>query len=322
MVHVMKPKDCTKIYWDEDYLREQLEKGKNYLDIAHENEIGIGTAQRALRYYGLTKSSAPWSAHEISSLKKLYGNERKFREYFPNRSMGALYHKTCRLGLRTHIKPRQHRVDEDFFKNWNHNMAYVLGWMFSDGSVCSDERTFEIKISFRDLEILKKIRKILSSESPLRIVEQKLPSKKEYRKYARLRINSYKMCKDLVRLGCVPKKARKFSIPPMPRCFLKHFVRGYFDGDGSISFNKPNTIRIRIVSCNEPFIKSLAEVFERELHIPANSKRAKDNLWQCDYYGDSARKICGWMYEDCGNLFLKRKRDRYISHLKKKGYYA
>jgi len=201
-------------------------------------------------------------------------------------------------------------------------MAYVLGWMFSDGAVYADKRTFEIKISARDLEILKKIRKSLRSESPLKIFAQKLPHKNEYGKYVRLRINSYMMCKDLIRLGCVPKKAKKFSIPPVPHHLLKHFVRGYFDGDGSISFNKPNTIRLRFVSCNELFIGSLADILERELCIPINFKKATANLWQCDYYGNNARKICKWMYDGCGNMFLGRKRLRFIKHIKKRDYHA
>src|SRR3989338_1457022 len=306
-----------KVYWNEQYLREQLGKGNNYLDIARHNKVGKSTIQRALHHFKLTSPSKPWSKQEISTLKNIYGSERRFRTYFPNRKMSSIYHKANRLGLRSHIKPRKYAIDEDFFTRWDSEMAYVLGWMFSDGNVSSDKRTFAIKLSALDSNILVKIRKALKSESPLMTLTQKLPSGKGYRKYVLLRINSYPMCEDLIALGCVPKKTHKFSIPTMPRNLLKHFVRGYFDGDGSISFNKPNIIKIRFVSGSEKFIMNLAKVFTNELGIPINNKTMK-NFWQSDYYGDNARKICEWMYRDCGDFFLKRKRLRFIKHVEKR----
>ncbi|MFQ5405560.1 MAG: LAGLIDADG family homing endonuclease [Candidatus Micrarchaeia archaeon] len=91
------------------------------------------------------------------------------------------------------------------------------------------------------------------------------------------------MCEDLIQLGCLTRKSNRFSFPTVPSSFLKHFVRGYFDGDGSIMINKPNTLKIRFVSSNEGFISALANVLQTQLSVPINYKRAKANLWQCDY---------------------------------------
>ena len=38
-------------------------------------------------------------------------------------------------------------------------------------------------------------------------------------------------------------------------------------------------------------------------------------MWICTYYGDEARKICYWMYKDCKDLYLKRKRERFNIHI-------
>jgi intein/homing endonuclease len=57
---------------------------------------------------------------------------------------------------------------------------------------------------------------------------------------------------------------------------LRHFVRGYFDGDGSIGFNKPNTIWIKIVGANKQFIYDLAQIFKDELGIPINHKKVRN----------------------------------------------
>ena len=233
--------------------------------------------------------------------------------------MSSIYHKANRLGLfESKERPRKYAVNKAFFKSWTREMAYILGWMFSDGNVCSDRRTFRIKLSIKDKEILQKIKFAMKSKAPIKISTQLLPSKKEYRQYATLRINSKIMANDLIGLGCVPKKVNKFTIPKMPSKFLNHFIRGYFDGDGSISFNKPNTIRLRIAGSNKFFILKLSRIFRTCLGIPTNFKKTKKakRLWQCEYYGDNARNICKWLYQDCGPYYLKRKRMRYKNHLR------
>lgn len=310
--------DYMKIYWDKQYLVEQLKKGNTYLDIAKENRIGITTVQRALKHHGLTRFTPDWTDEEIKVLKKHYGKNINYNKYLPFRSSNAIYHKANRLGLENHKKPRKYYVDEAFFENWSNEMAYILGWFFSDGNVSSDKRTFRLKISFKDKEILEKMNLFLRSDSPIRIIKQHVPSKKYVSTYALLIIHSRKICHDLINLGCVPNKMHKFNIPEMPQAFLKHFIRGYFDGDGSIMFNYPNTIKICFLGSNALFIKKIAETLYNTLGIPINFKKIKKNLWACYYYDDNARQICFWMYEDCGDLFLSRKRNRFIQHIKKR----
>lgn len=304
------------IYWDKSYLERQLKNGKTYSEIARENNIGRSTVQRALNKYGFTKPSADWGSEEVALLKSCYGKDTNFRDNFPDRTLSSIYHKANRLGLETHIKPRRYRLDENFFKKWTADMAYVLGWLFSDGNVDSKLRTFRIKLAAKDIEVLRKIRRALGSNARISLVSQALPSKLSANRYALLAIHSRNMCKDLLALGCVPKKTNKFIVPSIPSSMARHFIRGYFDGDGSICFNRPNTIRLRIVSSNAGVVYWMANIFLNCLNIRQNIKKVK-RIWQCEYYGNNARAICSLMYSDCGELYLKRKRKRYILHLEK-----
>ncbi|MFH0884874.1 MAG: LAGLIDADG family homing endonuclease [Candidatus Micrarchaeota archaeon] len=306
----------NNIYWNKEYLDQQLKNGKTYVTIARDNHIGRSTVQRALNRYGLTKPSADWDSDEVALLKSNYGKDVNFKSYFPHRSLCSIYHKAHKLGLENNIKPRRYRLAENFFKEWTGGMAYVLGWLFSDGNVDPKMRTFRLKLAIKDIGILRKIRYALGSNARIGIVNQALPSKKSINQYALLAIHSRNMCMDLLALGCTPKKTNKFIIPGMPSSVARHFIRGYFDGDGSISFNRPNTIRLRIVSSNAGIIYWMADVFRESLNIPRNIKKV-ENIWQCEYYGNNARAICSWMYSDCGELYLERKRKRYILHLEK-----
>ena len=45
------------------------------------------------------------------------------------------------------------------------------------------------------------------------------------------------MFNDLIKQGCVPNKSLILTFPnkyQVPKNLINHFIRGYFDGDGSI----------------------------------------------------------------------------------------
>ena len=47
------------------------------------------------------------------------------------------------------------------------------------------------------------------------------------------------MYNDLIKQGCVPRKSLILTFPntnQVPENLINHFIRGYFDGDGSISY--------------------------------------------------------------------------------------
>ena len=54
----------------------------------------------------------------------------------------------------------------------------------------------------------------------------------------RLCLNSVKFGNDLEKHGCVPNKSFILRRPNIEEGLIRHFVRGYFDGDGCVSFNK------------------------------------------------------------------------------------
>ncbi|MFH1785534.1 MAG: LAGLIDADG family homing endonuclease [Candidatus Micrarchaeota archaeon] len=309
-----------KRYWDKKYLKKQLRAGKTYLTIAKENNISSTTVQRALNTYELTKPRYDWNQKELALLKRYYCRTSYPNLILPHRTLSSIYHKATRLGLKSSNHFRKYKINTNFFKKWTKSMAYLLGWMFSDGNMADDCRSFRLKLAIKDQGILYVLKRAMNANVPIRVHSQLVPSKKYYAQYANLRVTNIEMYNDLVRLGCTQNKVHKFIPPNIPPVFVSHFIRGYFDGDGSIYFNKPNTIRIRFVGSNRTFILWLATYFNKKLCCPFNFKKTPiaKKLWQCEYYGDNARNLCKWMYRGCENLYLKRKRKRFIDHLKKR----
>ena len=60
-------------------------------------------------------------------------------------------------------------------------------------------------------------------------------------KTVRVNVCNKKMCNDLFNLGIVSNKSLTLQFPKnIPNSLIKHYLRGYFDGDGSISTNGTN----------------------------------------------------------------------------------
>jgi len=293
-----------KQYDSKVYLVKIL-KTKDYIQIAKENNVSTKTIQRKLKKFGLTNPSEKWSEEELTLLKKEYELNPDVYSLFPDRTTLSINHKASRLSLPKKIPVSGYRVNSHFFKSWSDEMAYVLGWFFSDGCVHSNNRCCSIHLHKKDTEILEKLKKVMQSTHPLYFIYDSVA----------LRIYDYLLHKTLIKLGCIPRKSLVVNFPDVPIEYLNHFIRGYFDGDGSICFNKPNVIKVRIFG-SKLFIEKLQAILEDLLSINFNQTHTIGNLYSCECYGDNARKLCRWMYKDSEDLYLQRKWNRFDNHLK------
>ena len=66
------------------------------------------------------------------------------------------------------------------------------------------------------------------------------------------------LANDLIRLGLAPNKSLNMKLPDIPDEYFRHFVRGTFDGDGSVYLDKKiNALRIKLLSGSKSFIEQL-----------------------------------------------------------------
>jgi len=292
-----------KIYHSKKYLIEQL-KSKNYIQIAKENNVSSDTIQHHMNKHGLTKKPIPWTEEEIKLLKENYGVNPNVYKLFTNRTISSINHKASRLRLPKIVRKRRYNVNHNFFKEWTPEMAYVLGWFFSDGNVSHKKEDISIHLNQKDHYILEKISGLMGSNRPISTF-----SNSSY-----LRINSKILANDLIGIGCIPRKSLTLKFPDIKYEFLPHFIRGYFDGDGSIHFNKPNTIKITFISTKK-FLLDLQKSLNDILNVKIGPLQSHHKMWIALYYGDDARKICNWMYKNSKDLYLRRKRDRFDRHI-------
>ena len=126
-------------------------------------------------------------------------------------------------------------VNQDFFKKWSPEMAYVLGFFAADGTMIENKRGGHyLGLEITDKTLLYRIRELLGSNNKIAARRRNLEWKIAYR----LQIGSNAIFSDLLKLGISPRKSKIIELPNIPEDYLSDFVRGYFDGDGHVTIGR------------------------------------------------------------------------------------
>ncbi len=193
--------------------------------------------------------------------------------------------------------------------------AYFLGLLYADG--CNQEKRGVISIALQeeDVLILEKLKKYLEWDGEIRINNcnhKRFPHRKILRE---ILITNKEFSNDLANLGCISNKSYNLKWPlHVKDKYISHFLRGYFDGDGSISKPETKIPKITIASTLE-FCNSFNDYVERQLEINVQVfkyEKYTNNTGIIEISG--RRQIClflDWIYKDA-TVFLERKFLRYL----------
>jgi len=156
---------------------------------------------------------------------------------------------------------RKHGVDLSFFKNINSpNKAYILGLIISDGYVDNHSK---LSFTSKDMELVVLFKRELKSEHKLATYD--VFDKRTNKIYTRhsIQIASKEIISDLNKLGVFSNKSFNCSMPEIPEQYFWHFVRGIFDGDGTVNkekIKKEGALRFSIIG-SENLITVLKDMF-------------------------------------------------------------
>jgi intein/homing endonuclease len=216
---------------------------------------------------------------------------------------------------------RTYPLNENYFDIIdNEEKAYFLGLLYADGTNSTGKTEIKLELHNQDIEILDFYKNKLQPTKPLYFEHGKGKRGDTYK----LVINSKKISYRLSDLGVVPSKTFKLKFPNfIEEHLIHHFVRGYFDGDGNIHYNKSCKQLMFSITSTENFLLSLQEIlikncFLNKVKLGTRHPERKHNIRQLAYCGNnSVRRIYEWLYNDA-NIFLSRKKlyyDKYLSKL-------
>ena len=183
--------------------------------------------------------------------------------------------------------------------------------------------TIAMSLEEKDKNILEQIRNEIGSERPLEFLDysNKHDFGYTYKNQYRLLLFSSHMCKTLESIGMVPNKSLIAEFPMLIDELNRHFIRGLFDGDGSVcrtqyknrqSYQHTLTITSTLMICEK-----LVDIIEKALDINCHIYDASNHNGITKVFNISGKnqikKFMDWIYDDA-DLKLQRKYDRYIQY--------
>ena len=206
---------------------------------------------------------------------------------------------------------RKYWINEEFFDIVDtEEKAYFLGLLYADG--CNHSNYVSICLREEDKYILEKFRDLVCPEKPLcKCKHSKYGWSDQYCLY----LNSKYMCRRLEELGVVKRKTFKLKFPDwLDSNLYNHFIRGYFDGDGSICICKANYDQPSFSMCGKKdFLEKVGLILVEEIGLGKVNLYKSGSIYSLSYAGRRVvLKIRDWLYKNA-TIYLKRKYEKFYS---------
>ena len=241
--------------------------------------------------YGQIKSGQPWG-YGADLVKKILQEAK-----VPIRNFSQAASKSN--------KNRAIEINHDYFDIESPNMAYLLGFIASDGTVRKEINEIKITLCSEDVDFLQVIANELGYKGRI-----KTYTTKEGFSNSTLAFTSEKIKKTLATYNIVPNKTYNFVFPShLSRKYWRDFFRGYFDGDGTVC-KIGDGLRLSLCSYTDNILKTFLVFFEEEYGIPMVNIRRKENNYYFQYSTNAVRGFYQAFYYD-GCLYLPRKHKKF-----------
>ena len=214
-------------------------------------------------------------------------------------------------GFKMKSGSRTYFLNEDYFSEIDtSNKAYWLGFIAADGCLTKTgghktENVLVINLNIRDKEHLEKFAREIEYIGPIKIIKEAGFGKGTT--LAKLSLNSIKICNDLKKQGVYPRKSLILKPPQISPDFIKDWIRGYLDGDGSIHVSEKHS---HISFCGTlevlNFIDNFLTVTGEHKKIKRHPESDKNN-WQFSIGGtENSVKVLHKIYDNA-EIYLTRK---------------
>jgi DNA-binding transcriptional regulator WhiA len=237
------------------------------------------------------------------------------------------YAKLNGLEIKKYIKPKFYHVNQNYFEKIDtEDKAYWLGFLYADGYVRKRKTGFELRLKLKrsDRKHIELFRKSINSTHIIKDLtsDVKVDGKIHTSLCSTLSIYDNKIVNDLYDKGCVNNKTFIIKIPKLGKKLMRHFIRGYFDGDGSIGMTQKNYYRFGITSGSKIMLEEINNLFT---NLGLNNRKIYNYKKSYTLSVKSANDLSilyNWLYKDA-TIFLNRKKnifDNVINLIEKRKY--
>lgn len=197
--------------------------------------------------------------------------------------------------------PIQKRVNEQFFDSWSPESAYLLGLLYSDGTITTNPRGSQyIEFVSTDKELIYNFRFFLGSNHKIAL---KRHATGNWKSAYRIQIGNKHLISRLSGIGL----RRKSILPYLPREFFRHYVRGFFDGDGCVVFSsfyrkkrnkKEHYLQVVLTSKYQKFLRQLYRGLRKRAGLQGGSLYEYSRAQRLRYSQRDTLKLFVFLYKD------------------------
>ena len=227
-------------------------------------------------------------------------------------------------------RKRQCTLNENYFQELDSkDKAYFLGFIYADGFITKRSQGQNILgLTLAEIEPIDKFKNYIQTDKKVGYYKKSNGYSDKSYEY-KLALISDKLVSDIEKLGVVERKTLTLTFPDIREDLIPHFIRGYFDGDGSVFLYKDSRkeysyneyLGINICGTKE-FLVALTKhlPFLEEGQCIYKEKRRETNCWNLKMISNiRSLELYHYMYKDCDDLYLSRKREKFENFIKDKG---
>lgn len=224
--------------------------------------------------------------------------------------------------LGTHIKKldlttnrNKHKFNENFFEVIDtEEKAYWLGFILADGSIDDIRNRISIGLAHEDEQHLYKFKQSLQAENPIYFYYAKNNVTQKSYPTNDFVISSKKMIDDLKNHNIFSNKTKNEIPIVLENNLMRHYIRGFYDGDGWISsYNRRPQDRCKNlkwelgIGSGYDIVQFIADHFYENLDVTYKEAKAFSSVYRVRYSNQSdINKILDYLYKDA-TIYLDRK---------------
>lgn len=206
---------------------------------------------------------------------------------------------------------RKYNFNEHYFDIIDcQEKAYWLGFFAAGGYNHVDKGCIEVRLHKQDKEILEKFKSCIKANNPIGLYKQT---------YCNLNLYSQHLCNKLSEYGLSQAKTYTLQIPQLDYKLMRHFIRGYYDGDGCFSVTKrkdrtENSLiyQFNITGMENPLRKIQEHLISNVEVVDNGLKHRKSTIAVTIHYSGKnvCKRILDYLYQDA-TIYLQRKYNKY-----------
>lgn len=243
-----------------------------------------------------------------------------------SKKYGYKYDKTQSIIRENNLKIRGNDFNSKKYHNDSHifdtidteEKSYWLGFLYADGCIMDTGSNIRLSLAINvgDIEHLEKFKEFLNTDAPIHIYKSNYGTE-----YCRIQILDKYLCGQLINKGVYIRKTEILTFPSfLDKSLVRHFIRGYIDGDGCITYHNLNknkdkmVFALKICSTKAMLLEINNYLPRKNKNHPALEKRIKNDVdnYSITYGGNlQVLNILNYLYDNA-NIYLKRKYERYL----------